>query len=300
MHQKDLKKLEQNNNTIALNILYVPCNIKQISLACKSKYSRKHENLVILLMITDGEKWYYLAVKNLSRLLRGITSNHNGDLYCLNCFHSYCTDNKLKKHEKVCNEDDYCYPEMPNEDNKILEHNHGEKSLKVQFIIYVDLECLLQKMRSFMNNLEKSYTEIEATHEPSGGAMTVKFSFDVTKNKYDYYRERDCIKKLCEKLKDRAMEIINYQEKEMILLTDKENESHEKQKVCHICKKEFCLNENQKNEFKLCQKVKDHCHYTGKLREAPHSICNLKYKAPKEIPVIVHNGSTYDYHFIIK
>ena len=87
-----------------------------------------------------------------------------------------------------------------------------------------------------MNNLEKSHTEIEATHEPSGGTMTVKFSFDVTKNKYDYYRGRDCIKKLREKLKDRAMEIINYQEKEMILLTDKENKSHEKQKVCHICK----------------------------------------------------------------
>ena len=86
MHQKDLKKLEQNNNTIALNILYVPCSIKQIRLESKSKYSRKHENLVILLMITDGEKWYYLAVKIFSRLLRGITSNHNGDLYCLNCF----------------------------------------------------------------------------------------------------------------------------------------------------------------------------------------------------------------------
>ena len=50
-------------------------------------------------MITDGEKWNYLTAKNLPGLLKGITSNHNGDLYCLNCFHSYSTKNKLKRHE---------------------------------------------------------------------------------------------------------------------------------------------------------------------------------------------------------
>ena len=78
-------------------------------------------------MITDGEKWHYLAlkslptfdgkkwhnvaVKSLSALLRGITSNHNGDFYWLNCFHSYSTKNKLKKHKKVCNDHDYYYVE---------------------------------------------------------------------------------------------------------------------------------------------------------------------------------------------
>ena len=63
-------------------------------------------------------------------ITRGVTSNHNGDFYCLNCFHSYSTKEKLKKHERVCNDHDYCYVEMPNEDNKILKFNHGEKSLK--------------------------------------------------------------------------------------------------------------------------------------------------------------------------
>ena len=45
-------------------------------------------------MITDGEKWHYLVVKNLSGLLRGITSRHKEDFYCLNCFHYYRTKNK--------------------------------------------------------------------------------------------------------------------------------------------------------------------------------------------------------------
>ena len=57
-------------------------------------------------MITDGEKWHYFAVKSLPSLLRGITSNHNGDIYCLNCFYSYRTDNALKKHERLCNNHD--------------------------------------------------------------------------------------------------------------------------------------------------------------------------------------------------
>ena len=69
-HQKDWKKFEQNNKTIALNILFVPCNTKQIRLAYKSKYNRKQDNQVILLMITNDKNWHYLAVKNLSRLLR--------------------------------------------------------------------------------------------------------------------------------------------------------------------------------------------------------------------------------------
>ena len=100
---------------------------ENIRLAYKSKHNFKWENQGILLMITDGKKWHYLPVKKLSVLLRGITLNHAADFYCLNCFHSYSTEKKLKKHEKVGNDHDYCYVEMPNEHNKILKYNCGEK-----------------------------------------------------------------------------------------------------------------------------------------------------------------------------
>ena len=84
----------------------------------------------------------------------------------------------------------------------------------------------------------------------------------------------------------------------MISLTDKEIETYEKQNVCHICKKEFCSHKNEKNKFKLYQKVRDDCHNKGKFRGPAHSICNLRYKVQIEIPLIIHNGSKYDYHFI--
>ena len=89
--QKDQKKFELSNNSIAINVLFVPYNAEKIRFACKSKYNFKRENQVILVMITDGKKWHYLAVKSLSALLRGIALNHNGDFYCLNCFHLYRT-----------------------------------------------------------------------------------------------------------------------------------------------------------------------------------------------------------------
>ena len=90
---KKWKNFESNNNSIAFNILYIPYTEK-IRLAYKSKRNFKRNSQVILLNITDGRKWYYLTVKKLSVLLRGITSNHVADFYCLNCFHSYSTEKK--------------------------------------------------------------------------------------------------------------------------------------------------------------------------------------------------------------
>ena len=187
-------------------------------------------------MITDGKKWHCLAVKSLSALLRGITSNHNGDFYCLNCFHSYSTKEKLKKHEKVCNDHDYCYVEMPNDNNKILKYKHGEKSMRTPFVTYADLECLLEKMHSCQNNPEKYYIEKRIKHTHSGYPLFTNCSFDETKNKLDCYKGKDCMERFCKDLRQHAMKIINF-EKKMIPLNDKENKLYEKQKVCYICKK---------------------------------------------------------------
>ena len=189
---------------------------------------------------------------------------------------------------------------MPDEGNKILKYNYGEKSLKAPFMIYADLECLLEKRRSCQDYFEKSYIEKKNKHTPSGYSLFTNCSFDATKNKLDCYRGKDCMEKFCKDLRQHAMKIINYEEKEMIPLTSEENEYYEMQKACHICKEKCSTNKNDENTFKLCHKVRDHCHYTGEFRGAAHSICNLRCKTPKEIPVVFHNGSTYDYHFIIK
>ena len=103
------------------------------------------------------------------------------------------------------------------------------------------------------------------------------------------------MKRFCNDLKEHVIRIINYETEPVISLTEEEKESYENQQLCHICDKEFYTNNN-----KEMRKVRDHCHYTGKYRGAAHSKCNLNYKIFKEIPVLFHNGSVYDYHFIIK
>ena len=86
----------------------------------------------------------------------------------------------------------------------------------------------------------------------------------------------------------------------MIPLTHHQQLNYEKSKYCHICKEKFHEDEDDNHKSKLYHKVRDHCHYTGEFRGAAHSICNLRYKIQREIPVVLHNGSTYDYHFIIR
>ena len=316
---KDWEKFERNNKNIVLNILSVPSNEETINLIYKSKYNRKRKNQVVLLMITDNDqedtqnKWHYIALKSkitdnnnkksinsISKLFRGITSDHNGAFYCLRYLQSYRTDNALKKHKRLCNKHDHCEMIMPAKDKNILKYNHGEKSLRVAHIIYLDLESLLRKIQPQQNNSpQESYTERNAIHEACGYSMNL-VTYDPNKNMHKFYRGKDCTEKLCKDLKDLAMKVINTEKKEMIPLTYSEIRYYEKRKYCHICKRKFCTDKNDKNKFRLYHKVRDHDHYTGTFRGAAHSICNLRYKTQKEIPVVLHSGSNYDYHLIIK
>ena len=90
-------------------------------------------------MITNAKKQHYLAVTDLSALFQKIPSNYDGDFYCLKCFSSYTTKNKLKEHEEICNNHDSYRIEMPRWAEKILKYNPGEKSLKVLNVIHLDL-----------------------------------------------------------------------------------------------------------------------------------------------------------------
>ena len=145
---------------------------------------------------------------------------------------------------------------MPTNDNNIIKYNHGEKSIKLPFVVYADLECLLEKMSTCYNNPEESSTTKINKHTPSGSSIFTHCSFDKSKSKLNYYRGEDCMTKFCKDLREHATKIFNYEKKDMIPLTKREEENYNNQKVCYICK--------------------------------------------KEIPEVFHNGSTYDYHFIIK
>ena len=147
------------------------------------------------------------------------------------------------------------------------------------------------------NNPEKSSRSKKYEQAHFGFSMFTYFSFDATKNELDCHRGIDCMERFCKDLNEHATKIINYGKKEMIPLTYKENKSYKKQNLCYICKKGLGTDDDDDKKY---HKIRDHCHYTGKCRGAAHRTCNLRYKTPKEISITFHNGSTCDYHFIIK
>ena len=172
---------------------------------------------------------------------------------------------------------------------KIKKEN--QKPKKAQFIIYPDLECLLEKT----NDDENKQTTTVNNHTHSGYSIDTQCSFDDNKNKLDYYRGEDCIEKFTDQLKDHATSILDSEQKNPIKLTKEEYKNHKYQNACYICNKEFTAFDEDKNHYK----AKNYCKFTGKYQGTCHKICKTKYTTLKEIPIIFHNGSNYHYCFII-
>ena len=125
-----------------------------------SKINSNYGKQIIFVMIPNKEKegWHCHSVKSLSALLRGITSKLHGDLYCLNCLHSFATKEKLESHEKLCKKEGFCRIALPTQKNNILEFNQYMKSDQMLYINYDGIESLVKKLANCENNPEKSST----------------------------------------------------------------------------------------------------------------------------------------------
>ena len=109
---------------------------------------------------------------------------------------------------------------MPSEDNKILEFNQYKKFDKAQFVIYADLECLIEQIDGCKNNPENSSTTKVSEHILSGFSMPTISLFKIIRDKHDVYRNKDCMKKFCEYSREHAMNIITFKKKKIKLLTN--------------------------------------------------------------------------------
>ena len=158
---------------------------------------------------------------------------------------------------------------MSTEKNNILKYSEGTKSLKMPYVIYADLECLLLKQQSRQNNPDKSYTERKAIHEPCGYSLDLVSSFDVKENKHSFYRGKDCIKKFCKELKEICTRIVNYEQKEMVPLTDKEKEYSEEQKNATYVKEGFTTTKKKRRFINYIEKLEIIVILQGNLEELP-------------------------------
>ena len=300
---EDYITFERLNEAVSLNILYVPLNEVNIcpEHISKRNFDKKHQ--VVLVKVGDDKgKWHFPALpsnldeagirrpkKSISRLMEDISSNSHDDFYCYECLHSFRTEIAIKNHVDLCKNNKLAKIELPNEENKFKKYNPGGKSLKMNTVIYADFESILVP-----NN---TYSKENASDGVIDKHIACGYSINVVDNhsnrcKQTYYRGDDAISRFCKEIRAIAYEKISFYKRQMIELTLEERKEYKDATYCHIYKKVF-------GDKKKHRKVRDHDHYTGKYRGATHSICNLRYSAPKDIPVLFHNGTNYDFNLII-
>ena len=174
----------------------------------------------------------------------------------------------------------------------MLKFKNYHRSEKVPFVVYADFECFIKPIQSCDPDDKKSYTKQYQKHEPSSFCYYIKcFDDEVYKPKKVSYTGEDAAWKFVEMLEEDIEIITNILEKEMIFGIQ-EKQQYKKETRCWICKGEFNDDENDK--------VRDHCHFTGRYRGVAHNSCNLKYRKPNFTPVVFHNLSGYDSHLFIK
>ena len=181
--------------------------------------------------------------------------------------------------------------EMPHK-KPILEYSDGQFQFKVPFIMYADFQSILKPIQGSGNNPSISSTRGVEVHTPSGWCVYSKFAYGSVTNPLKEYRVKDCVSKFCEHIIAEAQHLCeSFPKKAMEPLTKSQLKEYKQATECHICFKPF----KEGN-----QKVRDHCHYSGKCRGAAHSRCNLLYKIPSYIPAVFHNLAGYDAHMFIK
>ena len=226
----DYKKFKKLNKDIALNVFFIPFNEEDtetmnVEQEYISNYNVTRKIQVASLKISDGKKWHFLALKSeqdnngflrptksFSRLMAGISSSNHESHYCFGCFHSFRCNLTLEKHTELCKDNDFCKIKLPEIGENIKKHEFGSKSLRTNYIIYVDLECLLGKYDTCTNNPNKSYTINEAQHVPSGYSISIHNN-STNSSKVLYYREKDRIQKLCKELREIGEELFDTKEK---------------------------------------------------------------------------------------
>lgn len=279
----DIRIFEKNNHQISVNVYGLANKSNIVGPLYKTQSKRKHH--VNLLLLEKGEFKHYCLIKNLSRLLRPQLTKHHGKIYfCDDCMIFFNSEQNLNTH--ICSGVRTVLPDP----GTVIQFKHFERMQDMPFVIYADFESLLVPQSS-SDGLVSNNTCVLQKHLPAAFAYYVVCSYDSSQNKYVSYRGQDCVEKFLEYLGEDITNIhkILKEPIPMTSLTSYEQKSFDDSKYCFLC-----------DQLLFDDKVRDHCHLTGKYRGAAHSYCNLQYCVPKFIPVFFHNLSGYDSHLFIR
>ena len=289
---EDIDKFEKQNPSISITVFGY--EEKSVYPLRNSNNTNREHNIILILIKEEGVN-HYCLVKNPSRLLSSQVSKHDGKKYfCKRCLNPFNSQKALDKHEEYCGNHEAVKINMP-EKGTMLKFKNYHRGEKVPFVIYADFESCIKSIHTCDLNPKSSYTKQYQKHEPISFYYYIK-CFD--SKVYLPIKERSYTGKNAEQVFLKYLEedikmIANIPRKKMIFGKEEE-ERYNKETKCWICKGEF----DDKDKDK--EKVKDHCHYTGRYRGAAHNKCNLNYRKPNFTPVVFHNLGGYDSHLFIK
>ena len=292
MKVKDINKFEKlNPNLPGVNVFsndeYTIYPLRMTEKDCK--------NTIDLFLYEEDGKFHYSLIKNFSRLVRSqITSRTNEPInICKRCLCHFTKPELLDKHIKYCSSNKTSFVKMPGP-KTYLHFTNYDKQLPIPFVVYADFECFTMPMNSCSPNPKDSYNYNYQKHEPSGFCFYVKGVVNKRIKPIIYTKQsddEDIAKIFVEKLTEITKGIYEdfYCKPKPLVMSKKNIEDFNNAVNCHICGGELG-----------CDRVRDHCHFTGEYRGAAHNKCNLMCKKPRILPVILHNLQGYDAHLFIK
>ena len=289
---RDIDRFESLNPNISITVLGYNQDERVYPLKVSKYTGCEHD--ITLMLLKNEENAHYCLVNNISALLASQINNHKGTRHiCLNCLNSYKCKKSLDEHKEYCYNNECVKTIMPEEGTMVYFKNflHSEK---LPFVVYADTEALIKEMHNCDPNPQKSYTKKYQKHEPISFSYYIKcFDNSVCEPILRTYtkttpEDKDAMDVFIQWLEEDVKAIANIKPKKMIFMEEDKKRFNES-KECWIC------GEDLNND-----KVRDHCHYTGRYRGPAHNSCNLKYRKPNFIPVVFHNLSGYDSHLFIK
>ena len=293
----DIVKFEKQNPDYAIYVWYLNDYKDKFSIRpmFTSQYINEENNKTIidLLYLEDGENTHYCLIKDLNSYLCN-ESRHKG-FVCRNCIVYKGSSRKaLDNHKIKCLSNEPCVTKMPKEGENILEFkNHNFKS-RLPVAIYADFEALNKKIQTAQPNPKSSYTNKIFKQEPISYGMYIHSDYhNLYPQDYHSYIGENCIEIFVQELMGAYEHIskkLDYYKESKAMLTYKQEKEFQEATHCYMCRKEFTKN-----------KIREHNHLNGKFRGAACQSCNTKEgRDTKTIPIFIHNGSGYDFHFLIQ
>ena len=281
MQENDFDKIEVKNN-FCINVFgYENGLVFPIFVSDK-----KFENSIDLLLLIDDDK-SHVYIKDFDRFMFPKTKNRNKKHFCKSCLQCFSSKNVLAKHKEDCLSING--KQSVKLEKGITKSENYFKQIPVPCKIYTDFECNLKSVESYEGSYTKKYQDhISCSFAYKAVCVDDTLSKPIVvyrgeNSAYEFFKTIIKEYKYCKK-------VMNKHFNKNLIMSEEEEHLFQQSSSCWICKK--LIDDDE-------EKVRDHCHVTGKFGGAARWDCNINFQLTKKVPVIYHNLRVYDSHLIL-